>query len=131
MIYGIGTDDMHKLASYPGKSWVMVRASELSGKAILGALETGDFYVSTGIELADIREDAASIRLEIKTAGDERFTTQFIARGGRVVKTDFSTTPGYLISGDEGYIRVKIIDSNGRLAFTQPIVISPVANREE
>lgn len=125
--FGIGTDDMHKIASYPGKSWVMVHASELSVQAILQSLEAGDFYVSTGVELEDIQITTDRIHFRILESGRTKFRTRFIGRNGIIRKLDESTSPSYHFTGKEGYIRAKVIDSNGRIAFTQPVRTGPVA----
>ncbi len=64
LLYGIAVDDAHhfkrpwdRTAALPGRGWVMVRAEALTPAAILGALEGGDFYASTGVELADYQTD--------------------------------------------------------------------------
>ena len=36
----------------------MVRAPRLEARALLEAMERGDFYASTGVELAQLRGDA-------------------------------------------------------------------------
>ncbi|HVF30984.1 MAG TPA: CehA/McbA family metallohydrolase, partial [Pyrinomonadaceae bacterium] len=58
-IYAVAVDDSHhfkrlgdRTAATPGHGWVMVRAPELTRPAILAALERGDFYASSGVELA-------------------------------------------------------------------------------
>lgn len=120
VMYGIGTDDMHKLATYPGKSWIMVKADELSEKAIFAALKKGDFYVSTGVLLEEYIVTPEFMRLKLPVVGLTRYTTRFIGQNGRVLKTDLSSEPRYFFSGEETYIRVKVIDSNGLLLLTQP-----------
>jgi hypothetical protein len=124
-IYGIGTDDMHRLASYPGKSWVMVQAEELTEEAILGSLERGRFYVSTGVILDEYQVSGDKISIRIKPRGSAKFTTWFIGRGGTVLQTDDSETPEYSRTGGEQemYIRARIMDSNGHLALTQPVFL--------
>ena len=124
-MYGVGTDDMHRLASYPGKSWVMVQAAELSEKAILQSLEQGKFYVSTGVTLAYYSVTDEQISLRIEPLGTAKYTTFFIGNDGKILLTDYSETPSYSRSGgkEESYIRVKILDSNGRLALTQPVFL--------
>src|SRR5215218_5019118 len=59
LMYGVAVDDAHHfkrpgdpLASGPGRGWVYVRADRLDGRALVDALERGDFYASTGVELA-------------------------------------------------------------------------------
>lgn len=123
IFYGIGTDDMHKLASYPGKSWVMVRAAELTEKDVLDSLEKGRFYVSTGVILENYSLSGKEISIKIKKDGANKFTTWFIGRSGKILKTDYSLEPSYSLSGseDEAYIRIKILNSNGKTALTQPV----------
>lgn len=123
IFYGVGTDDMHRLASYPGKSWVMVRAAELTERAVLDSLEKGRFYVSTGVTLESYTVSSREISMKIKEAGDSQFTTWFIGRDGKILKTDYSIEPAYSLSGqeDEAYIRVKIQNSNGKTALIQPV----------
>jgi len=124
IIYGIGTDDMHKLASYPGKSWVMVKADDLSEKAILSSLKKGDFYVSTGVILEEYNITPQGVRLKLPSAGPTCYTTFFIGQNGRILKTDLSFEPVYYFSGMETYIRVKVVDSNGLQLLTQPIFLA-------
>ncbi len=120
-MFGLGTDDMHALATYPGKSWVMVRAPELTEKAVLAALESGDFYVSTGVTLDEVRLKGSRIRLRIKPEEGIGYATFFIGSGGRILKSDSSLSPSFKFSGKGKYIRAKVVDSKGRLALSQPI----------
>ena len=61
LVYGIAVDDAHifkrpwdRGAARPGQAWVVVRAARLAAADVLAALERGDFYASTGVELADV-----------------------------------------------------------------------------
>jgi len=130
LIYGIGSDDAHhfirfddrKLAT-PGHAWVLVRAQNLTAEAILKALDTGDFYASTGVELKDYQADARSITIDIREKTNSKYTVQFIGRHGKVLKTEIANPAIYKIRGDEGYVRAKIIESNGTYAWTQPVML--------
>ena len=60
LLYGIAVDDAHTFKepgnrdlAGPGRGWVVVRAARLEPRAILEAMERGDFYASTGVELTD------------------------------------------------------------------------------
>jgi len=130
LLYGMGVDDTHSFhqpenrdAARPGQAWVMVRASELTVEAILASLEKGDFYASTGIELADYQADEKEIRIEIKESGNTRHRILFIGAGGKVLQEEVSSPAVYRFSGGEHYVRAKIIDSNGNLAWTQPVML--------
>jgi len=120
-MFGLGTDDMHALATYPGKSWIMLRAPQLEEKAVLTALEKGDFYVSTGVLLDEVRAKRRSLRLKIKAEQGLGYTTFFIGSGGRVLKSDISLSPAFKFPTAEKYVRAKVMDSKGRVALTQPL----------
>lgn len=135
-VFGIAVDDAHvfkrpwdRRAARPGFGWVSVRAERLAAGPILEALERGDFYASTGVELTDYEADARSIRITIREERTSKYRIQFIGRGasawdgGRVLKEATSSPAVYDIRGDEGYVRAKILESNGKTAWTQPVII--------
>jgi hypothetical protein len=131
IIYGIADDDSHhfkrigdKTAATPGHAWVYVRAAELTAAAIMAALDRGDFYASTGVELADYSADTSGISIKIKEQRGSKYTVQFIGRGGRVLKETFENPAIYKFTGNEGYVRARVIESNGKMAWTQPNVVN-------
>jgi hypothetical protein len=64
-MYGIAVDDSHHYHEFhagfanPGRAWVVVRAASLTPDALIEAMEAGDFYGSTGVELDEVRVDGA------------------------------------------------------------------------
>ena len=136
LIYGIAVDDAHhfkrpwdKSAARPGQGWVMVRAERLAPEALLAALERGDFYATTGVELAEYRATEKQITVTVKEEGWSKYRIQFIGRaegplkGGRILKEATTSPAVYEIQGDEGYVRAKVIESNGKVAWTQPMMV--------
>lgn len=130
LIYGAATDDSHffkrlgdRTAPTPGQGWIYVRAESLSQGAILAALDRGDFYASTGVELADYQATPRRITINIREQRWSRYTTQFVGRNGRILKTVFTNPAVYDIRGNEGYVRAKVIESNGKMAWTQPVML--------
>jgi hypothetical protein len=137
VMYGIAVDDAHHFkrpwdpdASRPGRGWVVVRADHLAPEAILEALERGDFYASTGVELEDVVHTPDQIKLVIKEQQTSGYRVQFIGKPGRLLKEVESNPAIYSIRGDEGYVRSKVIESNGQLAWTQPVMVSSTTSRE-
>jgi predicted metal-dependent phosphoesterase TrpH len=59
-IYGVSSDDAHKLQKWgekennPGRGWVMVRSDDLSSEAITKSMLRGDFYSSSGVMLDNL-----------------------------------------------------------------------------
>jgi hypothetical protein len=102
-----------------------VRADTLTAPAILGAIRRGDFYASTGVAIRDLVASQTELRLamDMKTTDDIRFTTEFVGRGGRVLATVRGQEATYRVRGNEGYVRARVVDSNGRRAWTQAVFI--------
>ncbi len=135
LLYGIAVDDAHhfkrpwdKTASKPGQGWIVVRTASLSSQAILTAMESGEFYASTGVELSDYQANEKSITITIKEERTSKYRLQFIGSGGRVLSEALKSPATYTIRGNEGYVRAKIIESNGKFAWTQPVMIAKPKN---
>jgi hypothetical protein len=134
LLFGVADDDSHHFRpdgaenpdlARPGRGWVMVRADTLTAPAILSALARGDFYASTGVTLTDYQASTADVSLEITPAGDRRYLTEFIGRGGRVLAAVPGLRARYRITGSEGYVRARVTDSSGRRAWMQPVSVRP------
>ncbi|MFT7633726.1 MAG: hypothetical protein ACI87E_004784, partial [Mariniblastus sp.] len=144
---GLGTDDSHHYHGHPkrdattGRGWVMVRSSSLEPTAIIEAMKAGDFYSSSGVELATVDYDSATkmLKLKIKAQPGIQFTTQFIgtrrnydktataqlsADGkpvratkiyskdvGAVLATSDSLEPQFQLTGNELYVRAVVTSS--------------------
>lgn len=129
LLYGIAVDDAHYFkqpwdpqAPKPGQGWVVVRAPQLTPSAILEAMERGEFYSSTGVELSDYQVSDTAVSVSIKEDGWSRYRVQFIGRGGRILSEVLTNPAVYRRRGNEGYVRARVLDSNGKLAWTQPVV---------
>jgi hypothetical protein len=48
---------------------------------------------------------------------------QFVGRGGQVLQDVGATEATYTFTETEGYVRAKIFESNGYLAWCQPVMI--------
>ncbi len=135
LLYGLAVDDAHYLKQPgnpdvpgPGRGWVVVRAPRLEARALVDALERGDFYASTGVELTDYQANARQITVTVKPRSDAKYRIQFIGKGGRLLREVTEPTATYDIRGDEGYVRPKVIESNGRVAWCQPIQVKPTSS---
>ena len=129
-LYGVASDDTHDYLgdftagkSYPGRGWVFARVAELTAAAVCAALDKGDFYASTGVELADVQVTEREYRVTIKPYNDTAYTTFFIGRDGVVLKKEYGLNAAYEFRGDELYVRAKVFASNGETAFCQPVFV--------
>lgn len=129
-LYGIAVDDAHhfkrpgdRTASLPGQGWVVVRAERLAARPLLEALERGDFYASTGVELSDYQASDKAMTLTVKPNSWSKYRIQFIGAGGKVLQESLASPATYTYKGDEGYVRARVLESNGLMAWTQPVRI--------
>ncbi|MDQ2922080.1 MAG: hypothetical protein M3R52_10790 [Acidobacteriota bacterium] len=84
-------------------------------------MERGDFYASTGVELTDYQARDKEIRITIKQEGSSKYRVQFVGEGGRLLKEVITNPAIYQFRGDETYVRGKVLESNGKVAWTQPV----------
>ena len=134
LLYGIAVDDAHyfkrpedKTAPRPGQGWVYVRAPRLESRALVEALERGDFYSSTGVELQSITATASALSIAVKTEPQSKYRIQFIGRQGVILSEAITSPATYTFKGDESYVRAKVIESNGKLAWVQPVAVGASA----
>jgi hypothetical protein len=100
---------------------VFVHAERLSARSIEAALERGDFYSSTGVELAGYDATEEGVWLDVRAVPSRSYRVQFIGQNGRVLEETTSPRASYSFASDDTYVRVKIQDSTGAIAWTQPV----------
>jgi hypothetical protein len=130
LLYGIAVDDAHTFKQpgnpdvpAPGRGWVVVRAARLEPRTLLTALERGEFYASTGVELEDLQVNASRMTVAVKPRASSKYRIQFIGKGGRILHESVETRGSYNIEGHEGYVRARVLESNGRQAWIQPLMV--------
>ena len=132
LLYGLAVDDAHTFKQPgnpdvpgPGRGWVVVRAPRLEARAIVDAIEQGEFYASTGVELEEYERTSDRITLRVKATSYSKYRVQFIGSGGRILQEVTTPNAAYTFQGHEGYVRAKVIESNGQVAWTQPVMMRP------
>ena len=150
-IYGVSSDDAHKLKKWgekennPGRGWVMVRSEELSSSALTAAMLKGEFYSSSGVMLDKLKRGEDHIELSVneeETAcelaseflfgrpvkkGEPGTIIEFIGTGGEVIKTIKGRSANCEAKGaylsEKVTHRVKKKDGSLReyYAWTQPV----------
>ncbi len=129
-IYGIAVDDAHHFQgefardrANPGRGWVVVRAHRLDPLEILRRMEAGEFYASTGVELNDLRITDTRLEIHVRQQGDFKYTTEFIGEGGEILSSTGSNPAVYTLRGSESYVRARVRDSGGSVAWVQPVFV--------
>jgi len=124
--YGVAADDTHKLW-HIGNGWVRVSA-ENNVNAIIEALKNGEFYSSCGPEIYDFYVKDNMAVLECSPAAKIRFNSNWPKLGIVEAKEEpltrveinLSHTFGSL-EGELKYLRATVIDSENKMAWTNPI----------
>jgi hypothetical protein len=145
LVYALAVDDAHHYESSPsavarpGRGWIMVRSRFLTPAHLIQAMESGDFYATTGVELVRITHEPTQLTVAVQPRDNETYTIQFIgthqnfnrsrdwirdAQGnalpvtmrystdiGRVLKEVQGTQATYSFAGDELYVRARILSS--------------------
>jgi len=149
-IFGLGTDDSHHYNGFeaknnnPGRGWIMVQAKDLTPKSLIAAMEAGDFYASSGVQLKNVERGSKTYSIEIEPQEGVTYTTQFIGtrKGfdpkseplktesgaalrvthhyskdiGIVLAEAKGTSASYELKGDEIYVRARIISSKPKVS---------------
>jgi hypothetical protein len=129
-VWGIAVDDSHHLKrpwdtdiAPPGKAWIVVRAEVCDAKSILASIRAGDFYASTGVEIADYSVTPGSMRVSVKAKNTAHYRIQFIGPRGKLLAETRDNPATFALAGASGYVRARVIDSNGRMAWLQPYFV--------
>lgn len=148
LLYGLATDDAHNHIEYkvglsnPGRGWIMVRARELTATALIEAMEKGDFYATTGVELKNITFKQKKLAVEVNPQAGIDYTIQFWgaresgkgeAKKRLLLKEVKGSKASYKLSKKDLYVRAKVISSKPKenpyqegdmeTAWTQPVTI--------
>jgi hypothetical protein len=129
-IFGIAVDDAHNFKgefdqsrSNPGRAWICVKAKTLVANELMSNLEAGLFYASTGVVLNDVVVNATTLTVEVKQQSDFRYTIEFIGDGGAVLKRVDGARGEYTLSTPVSYVRARVKDSGGAVAWIQPVFV--------
>jgi len=142
LMYGLATDDSHNYHQFgsafsnAGRGWVMVKAEALTPAALIKALEAGDFYASTGVELLELKTERKTISIKVKAEPGVDYQIHFIGASKKdeqmhELKVVTGIEGSLTLSSDQLYVRVKITssklkanpfrDGEYEAAWTQPM----------
>ncbi len=122
LVYGVAADDNHHTQSKTGRGWIVVRSPALNKVDILDNIRNGNFYTSTGIVLNDYVIDFTAKTITIDSQNGN--TIIFIGNNGTILKTVSGAIATYQVTGAEKYVRAKITNTAGKMAWTQPIFVT-------
>ena len=144
LIFGVATDDSHRYHSFSskdsnsGRGWVMVNSKKLDTKNIISAMESGDFYSSTGVHLKKLSYDKKKISLIVDSELGINYKIIFLGyqiNSDEVVelKNVQGTSATYNYQKEDIFVRVRItsdakknnpiLDNETKKAWTQPYLL--------
>ncbi|MEJ1238085.1 histidinol-phosphatase [Chryseolinea sp. T2] len=142
LLLGLGTDDSHSYHQFgsayanAGRGWVMVYADSLKPGSLIGALERGDFYASSGVILKNVTLNNRDIAIEVQPETGIKYTIEFIgaqkdADKSSVLSRVEGTKAKFKVTSQHMFVRARITstklkenpykDKEVEMAWTQPI----------
>ena len=128
-LFAVATDDAHHYfdaaavegrgeTAYRGDRGFVVVHADRDAAAIRAALLAGDFYASTGVRLRALARTPEAIELTTDAPCD----LEFVGLDGEVQRRVRGTHARMALSETGGpYLRARVRDDAGRMAWTQPI----------
>ncbi len=147
LMYGLATDDSHNYHvkgrewSNAGRGWIVVRADSLHPNSLIAAMEAGDFYATTGVEIKDLIVDRSGISVAINPQAGVTYQIAFIGyKKGQQQPQELSSVEGssasYQFTDDDLFVRCKITSSRlhpnpiedliYEAAWTQPVLVNKI-----
>jgi len=145
LLFGIASDDSHHYheqssnLSNAGRGWVMVETDSINTITLIDAMESGNFYASTGVSLKTEYHNESYYFIEVEGQTDVNYEVIFYGykqHADSVV--EFSRSKGktakYIFENDDIFVRAKVtsdqVVSNPTKkgetsrAWTQPILLT-------
>ncbi len=118
-IFAIAADDNHNKRNDSFGAFTMIKADKLEYKTVTDALVNGNFYASQGPEIYDLYFEDGKVYVKCSNAKTIRLNTAV-----RVLKLEnaedgnFVNEACFEIEENYGYIRITVIDKDGKCANT-------------
>lgn len=112
-------DDSHWYKGEQTRSYIMVKAKELTRDAILEAIAEGSFYASQGPRFESVEVKEGKITVKCSAAERVIFYSNIIWAEDRsqILNGDSAV---YKVKPTDKYVRVELIDKEGKMAWTSP-----------
>jgi len=121
LLYGLATDDSHNYHmlgneySNAGRGWVVAKSENLDAISLINAMESGDFYSSTGVVLKNINFENNTLIIEIDEEKGVTYKFEFVGKrigeSPRVIQVSHGNEATILVTQDLQFLRAKITSS--------------------
>ena len=118
----VAGDDSHGYRGEQTRAFIMAKARDLSAGSLKKALEEGDFYASQGPLFESVTFDGKGVEVRCRGARTVVFYSNAVwsdYRGASVV----GGTAVYPVGPRDRYVRVELIDEDGKMAWTSPFAV--------
>ena len=144
LLYGVATDDSHNYheqssnLSNSGRGWVMVESDSINTESLINAMESGNFYASSGIYLKKVIHAKNRYTIEVDSQSGVNYEIIFYGYKKNTesvieLSRSQSNKATYAFENDDVFVRAKIIsdqkvpnpykEGETASAWTQPILL--------
>jgi predicted metal-dependent phosphoesterase TrpH len=122
IVPAVATDDVHSSQNV-SIAWTMVKAKELTTKAIMDSLRSGCYYASCGPVIEDYRVEDGVAKIKCSQAalilfgGQSSYGSRIEAKDGKLL-----TSAEWKLPQGCKYVRAEVIDAKGNHAWVNPII---------
>jgi len=103
--------------------YLMVYAKEKTHKAVMQALREGSYYATQGPKI-DVRYEKERIVVSCSPAAHIVFYSDDVFNPERVFSGEAITQAVYHIGWQDTYVRIEVIDKDGKRAYTSPVRVN-------
>lgn len=116
-------DDTHHYGSELAAGWNMIQAEELTVPAVMAAVDQGRMYATQGPEIHQIEVEQGVMRVSCSPAKAIVFYSGRTWVKGRSHVGEGLTSAEYTLAPADGFVRVQIIDAEGKSAWSSPVAV--------
>lgn len=123
----VANDDSHYYKGEQTKAFTMVNAPALRPDAIMEALRKGNFYASTGPKFHSIDYDPENNTVTVECSRDVRevvFKTNTPWPDNGYQRINGRGRTSYQIMREDRFVRIELIDQEGRKAWSSPFAVN-------
>ncbi|WP_198679984.1 PHP domain-containing protein [Aureibaculum luteum] len=128
LLYGIASDDSHqyhqfsKKYSNAGRGWVMVQSDSLKPENIITAMEVGDFYATTGVQLEELSRENNEWHIKVKEEPNVNYKIEFIGvtasdNKTKIIKAVNGLEASLVLNEDYLFIRARVVSTKTNINF--------------
>lgn len=117
-------DDTHFYGSELAAGWNMIQAEELTVPAVMAAVDQGRMYATQGPEIHQIEVEKGVMRVTCSPARAIVFYSSRAWVEGRSHVGEGLTSAEYTLAPADGFVRVQIIDEQGKSAWSSPVAVA-------